>query len=131
MDVAEAVVERGVVRLAVNADDLDAADGRVADLPEGRVLDEESAGRPLVDIAGQDRNRRDLRGPGRVALVDPLADEDRKRLVGAVADGRCPVGVLKPGGDVDHASGPGGCMGHRNSFGGVWARAALDKGAAT
>jgi len=64
VDVAEAVVERGVVRLAVDADDLDAADARFADLPEARVHDEEPAGRPLVDIAGQDRNRRDLKRPG-------------------------------------------------------------------
>ena len=82
------------VRLAVNADDLDAADARFADLPEGRVHDEEPAGRPLVDIAGEDRNRRDLHGLDRAALVDPLADEDRERLVAAIADGRCPVGVL-------------------------------------
>ena len=106
VDVAEAVVERGAVRLAVNADDLDAADACFADLPEGRVHDEEPAGRPLVDIAGEDRNRRDLGGLDRVAFVDPLADEDRKRLVTAVANGRRQVGVLNSSGDVDDASGP-------------------------
>jgi hypothetical protein len=76
VDVAEAVVEGGAVRPAVNADDLHAADGRFADLPEGRVHDEEPAGRPLVDIAGEDRNRRDLRGLDRVAFVDPVVVRD-------------------------------------------------------
>jgi len=70
------------------------------------VDDEEPAGCPLVDIAGEDRNRRDLRGLDRVAFVDPLADEDRKRLVTAVANGRRQVGVLNSSGDVDDASGP-------------------------
>ncbi len=117
--VAEAVVERGAVRLAVNADDLDAADGRFADLPEGRVHHEEPAGRPLIDIAGEDRNRRNLRGLDRVAFVGPLADEDRERLVAAITDRHCPVRVLNPSGDVDHASGPGGCRRHPNSFASV------------
>src|ERR1700685_4316485 len=61
--VAEAVVEGGAVRRAVNADDLDATDGRLADLPEGRVHDEEPAGCPFVDITGADRDRWGLPGP--------------------------------------------------------------------
>jgi hypothetical protein len=43
-----------------------------------------------------------------VAFVDPLVDEDRERLVAAAADGRCPVGVLNPGGHVDDARRSGG-----------------------
>jgi hypothetical protein len=39
--VAEAVIERVVIRVAVDADDRDAADAGFADLPEGRVDDEE------------------------------------------------------------------------------------------
>jgi hypothetical protein len=105
VDVAEAVVEPGAVRLAGNADDLDPADARSADRPDGRVHDEKPAGRPLVDIAGEDRNRRDLRGADRVTFADPLADKDRKRLVAAVADGRRPIGALNPGRDVDDSSG--------------------------
>jgi hypothetical protein len=42
--VAEAVIERVVVRVAVDADDRDAADAGLADLPEGRVDDEETCG---------------------------------------------------------------------------------------
>src|SRR5258707_9030795 len=113
MHVAEAVVERGAVGVAIETDDLHAADAGLADLPVGRVDDEEPTGCKLVYIAGEDRDRRDIRGRGRLTLVDPLADKDLERVMARVTDRCLGAGPLNPGGDLDDAAGFGGTgVGH-------------------
>jgi hypothetical protein len=57
------------------------------------VEDEEAARRELVNVAGKDRDRRGIRGRGRLAFVDPLADQDLERVMASVTD-RCLAAVL-------------------------------------
>jgi hypothetical protein len=41
----------------------------------------------LIPAPGEDRDRRDIRGRGRLTLVDPLADQDLERLMARVTGG--------------------------------------------
>ena len=77
-DIALAVKEVDLVLLArgVVADHLDAADADVANANVGGMNNEEAAGCPLVDIAGEDLDVRSAVGVEGVAFGDPAADDD-------------------------------------------------------
>src|SRR5262245_31734222 len=67
--------------LGVVANDLDPADRDVTDPPVRRVENEESPGGPFVHIARGDPHRRRPVARYRVALGDPLSDEDTETIV--------------------------------------------------
>src|SRR5262245_57470018 len=67
--------------LPVVTNDLDPADRDVTDPPVRRVENEESPGGPFVHIARGDPHRRRPVVRNRVALGDPLPDEDSETIV--------------------------------------------------